>query len=76
MVLDRLTEVAQFITTMTNVIALGVAKLFVKEIFVNYELPREIICDRDRNSWVNFRNLCSNCVVQNQYGFYISFGNK
>ena len=47
-VVDRLTKVARFISTTTNVTASGVAELFFKEIFVNYGLPREIIYDRNR----------------------------
>ena len=35
-VIDKLIKVAQFIPTMTIVIALGVAKLFVKEILMGY----------------------------------------
>ena len=45
MVIDRIIKVAQFMPTMKT---LGVAKLFVEEKFVNYGLPREIICDKDR----------------------------
>ena len=47
-VVDRLIKVARFIPTTTTVTASGVADLFFKEIFVNYGLPQEIICDRDK----------------------------
>ena len=44
-VIDRLTKMARYIPTTTTVIALGVAELFFKQIFVNYGLPQKIICD-------------------------------
>ena len=49
-VIDRLTKVARFIPITTTVTTSGVAELFFKEIFVNYGLLREIICDKDRKS--------------------------
>jgi hypothetical protein len=61
-VVDRLTKVARFIPTVTTVTASGVAELFFKEIFGNYGLPREIICDRDRKFvsefWKSLFKLC------------------
>lgn len=48
MAIDRLNKVARFIPKMMIVTTLEVAKLFVKEIFVNYGLLRHIGCDRDR----------------------------
>ena len=47
-IVDRLTKVAWFKPITTNVTASGVAELFFKEIFVNYGLLQEIICDMDR----------------------------
>lgn len=47
-VVDRLTKVAPFIPTTTIVIASEVVELFIKDIFVNYGLPQEIICAINR----------------------------
>ena len=47
-VIDKLTKMARLKPTMIIVTTLGVAELFVKDIFLNYELLREIICDKHR----------------------------
>ena len=61
-IVNRLTKVARFIPTITTMTTSRVAKLFFKEIFVNYGLPREMICDRDKKFVSDFINLCSNYV--------------
>ena len=64
-VVDRLTKVAPFIPTTTIVIALGVVELFIKDIFVNYGLPQEIICDRNRKFVSEFwKSLFKLCVAK------------
>ena len=64
-VVDRLTKVARFIPTTTIVIALGVVELFIKDIFVNYGLPQEIICDRNRKFLSKFwKSLFKLCVAK------------
>ena len=46
-------------------IALGVVELFIKEMFVNYGLPREIICDRDKKFVSEFwKSLFKLCVAK------------
>ena len=49
-IVDRLTKVARFIPTTATMTTSGVAELFFEVIFVNYGLPHEIICDRDKKS--------------------------
>ena len=48
-VVDRLTKVDWFIPTMTIMIALGAAELFVKEILMGYGSQWKIHCYKDIN---------------------------
>ena len=47
-VVDRLTNIVHFISTVSIVTAYGVAELFMREILKHHGIPREIISDRDR----------------------------
>ena len=49
MIVERLTNVARFIPTTATMTTSGVAELFFEEIFVNYGLPQEIICYREKS---------------------------
>ena len=61
-VVDRLTKIAYFISTVTTVTAYGVAELFIREIFRHHGIPREIISDRDckfeSEFWTTLFKLC------------------
>lgn len=58
-IVDRLAKTAQFIPTTTTVTTLGVAQLFVEQIFVNYGLPQEIIYDKHRKFMSEFQKPLS-----------------
>ena len=66
-VVDGLTKVARFIPTTTSVTSSRVVVLFLKEIFVIYGLPQEIICDRDRKFvsefWKSLFKLCGTKII-------------
>lgn len=42
-VVDKLTKIAHFTSTITTTIAYGVIELFIREIFRHHGIPREII---------------------------------
>jgi hypothetical protein len=58
-IVDRLTKMARFVPTTTDVGAKGTATLFLKEVFRLFGMPVEIISDRDpRFTGKFFTELC------------------
>jgi hypothetical protein len=53
-VVDRLSKQCHLVATRDEVTSVEVAKLFVKRIYSQYEMPRSIVSDRDSRFMAQF----------------------